>query len=195
MNKETSIGAALIAQIGDPDPEQDFARFDRIYEMRRMPWHKPMPECVLQAVGTRIEPFQQAVGQRPTGACDEVCVVRKPQRLNGHRLLARCHDGGAGQHPLQGEAIEGVKHEAASARIAERFAQLRPAVERAYNKAQSALFSQQDPHASGGGERFGTVFSMTDWWDLICINAAYAHSPTRLFGETRATALMATPPC
>jgi len=52
VRQKTRIGVPLIVGVTDWNPEHDFARLDRLREMRGVPGDEPMAERVVQAACT-----------------------------------------------------------------------------------------------------------------------------------------------
>ena len=159
VRKKTLVGAPLVVSVGDTNPENNPASLNCTLEVSGVPRNEPMAKRMLEARRACRKPFHQAIGQGPRRAGDQFGVAGERQGLNRHRLLVRCHDGLAGEQALQRQTIEAVQDETTSAKVAQCFAHLRPALERANRKTQLGLLGQRKPRMRWEiDERLGSLF-------------------------------------
>ena len=145
VGKKTLVGAPLVVGISDTNPEKDVACLDCILEVSGVPGDEPKAKSMLEAVVrlTGALPSGSRQGaqmcRRPTQSCPEMVVVERS------RAPGPCHDGLSGEHALQSHTIEAVEDKTTSTKVAQCFAHLRPAVERADHKTQLGLLGQRNP--------------------------------------------------
>lgn len=77
IGEKALTGVALILRTRQPDPELDLSLIHDLLEVRGMTGHKPMAECVLQALRVRAEPIKQAVVKDTGRAAKRLAVLRK----------------------------------------------------------------------------------------------------------------------
>lgn len=90
--QEAVISATLIIRIHQPNPELDFAAFNRSLEICGVAGNKPMGKRVFETARPGDEPVAQRIAKQTGCAGDR--TFRKCQLLNAERYLRRrdkCH--------------------------------------------------------------------------------------------------------